>query len=55
MLPVTTDRAMKNAERDAQHVNDFYKYELGDLQYVLVQLKAERSTWDRVSKSAFVR
>ena len=38
---------MENAERDAQCVNDFYKYESQDLKYVLVQLKMTRAAWER--------
>jgi hypothetical protein len=47
MLPYTTDRAMKNADSNAQHVIAFYEYESEDLRYVLVQLKAERAIWKR--------
>jgi hypothetical protein len=41
------DRTRKCADRDAQHVNDFFKYESAALKYVLVQMKAEKTAWER--------
>ena len=47
MLPVTTDRAMKTADRNSQHVMAFYEHKSEGLKYVLVHLKAERALWER--------
>jgi len=41
------DDTKRRAEREAQHVNEFYKYEPNTLKYVLVQLKARRAAWER--------
>jgi len=42
---VETSRMFANA--DAPHVNELFKYQQQDLQYVLVELKAERGAWER--------
>jgi hypothetical protein len=41
------DRVTQYAKIDVSHVNAFSQYDVSALQYVLVELKAERAAWER--------
>jgi hypothetical protein len=46
-LNTIIENVRKLAHTDAPHVNELFKYPRQDLQYVLVELKAERVAWER--------